>query len=426
MRRVFLSFVILLIATVQAEAQSEPILRLKLEKDSAIPGQPIELTVTLLVPTWLLKPPRFPNFDTPNAMVRLPPRASSPVSERVGDETWSGVIRSYLLYPMGVGQFRVPPQTMAVTYAHPKTLKPTTVHVNSKEFVFKGEAPQGAEKLSPFIAAHSLKLEQIIEGDANKLKPGKAFTRTVKAEITGMSPIYLPPLIVPFEHPGLRAYPKEPIVTEKTERGIVSGERLESVTYVAEAGGRFAAPPVRLEWYNLESMEIETVEADGFGILAEGPALSTSTFEWRSTAPWVVAGMVLLALAIWWGGTRLWPRFRAWRTRRREAWVASEAYAFALATKSLRARNFGDALRAVELWSSRSLANSEVEQARLSKALAGLGALLHGRDPQTASGDRQWSEALSALRAARHTRLASLAVTRVGDTLPPLNPQGIA
>ena len=34
-------------------AEGDPVVRMELEKDTAIPGQPIVLTVTLLVPTWM-------------------------------------------------------------------------------------------------------------------------------------------------------------------------------------------------------------------------------------------------------------------------------------------------------------------------------------------------------------------------------------
>ncbi len=140
--------------------------------------------------------------------------------------------------------------------------------------------------------------------------------------------------------------------------------------------------------------------------------------DWRVAAPWIVLGAGLVALAVV-SAVRLWPRFSQWRWRRREAYLASEAFAFSQAMAALRARGFGDAVRAVELWSSRLPPGAGAEQIRLSDALAHLGATLFGRHRRPRL-DSQWSGAVEALRATRRARLAATTVDRA---LPPLNPR---
>ncbi len=406
-------------ALTAAQESARPVLRTELEKVSAIPGQPIILRITLLAPTWLPKPPVFPSFETPNVIVRLPPRASSPTSARIGGETWSGVTRAYRLYPMTVGRFRIPPQTVTVTFADSDTRAPVTVELRTDEVVFSGTALKGAEDLDPFIAAETLTLEQSIEGEPGNLEPGGAITRTVTVRVNGTSPIFLPPLIPPLAAEGISAYPKEPVVTETEARGGISGDRVESVTYVAEAGGRHTAPPIRLRWFNLREKRVETAMADGFEITVRGPPPAlTSSFNWRAAAPWIVLGTLLVALAVV-ATVRLWPRISRWRWRRREAYLASEAFAFSQAMAALRARDFGNAVRTVEFWLSRLPPGAGAEHARLSDALAHLGAALFGRDRRPPL-DSQWPDAVEALRATRRERLAATTVDRA---LPPLNPR---
>ncbi len=406
-------------ALTAAQESLRPVLRTELEKVSAIPGQPIILRITLLAPTWLPKPPVFPSFETPNVIVRLPPRASSPTSERIGGETWSGVTRAYRLYPMTVGRFRIPPRTVTVTFADPDTRAPVTVELRTDEVVFSGAAPEGAEGLDPFIAAEALTLEQSIEGEPGNLEPGGAITRTVTARVQGTSPIFLPPLIPPLAAEGVSAYPKEPVVTETEARGTISGDRVESVTYVAEAGGRHTAPPIRLRWFNLRQKRVETAMADGFEIAVRGPPPAPpSSFDWRATAPWAALGTLLVALAVV-AVVRLRPGISRWRRGRREAYLASEAFAFSQAMAALRTRDFGEAMRTVELWSSRLPPGASVQHARLSDALARLGAAFYGRDRRPPL-ESQWSDAIAALRATRRERLAASAT---GRALPPLNPQ---
>ncbi len=138
----------------------------------------------------------------------------------------------------------------------------------------------------------------------------------------------------------------------------------------------------------------------------------------RAAAPWIVLGAGLVALAVV-AAVRMWPRFSQWRWRRREASLASEAFAFSQAMAALRARDFGDAVRSVELWWSRLPPTAGVAHTRLSDALAHLGAALFGRDRRPPL-DSQWSDAVEALRAMRRARLAATTVDRA---LPPVNPR---
>ena len=310
----------LLIGATPAAAQgsTRPIIRTALEKAEAIPGQPIILRVTLLAPTWFPKAPVFPSFEAPNIMVRLPERASGPVSERVGSETWSGVTRAYRLYPMTVGRFRLPPLPFRVTYADPESRAPITIILRSDEILFNGVAPEGTDGLDPFIAATELILDQTIDGETTDLEPGDAVTREVKVQIEGMSPIFLPELIPESAKEGVAAYPKEPVVTESKERGVLSGERAESVIYVGQAGGRYVAPSISLRWFNLDTRQIETAEVPGFDISVKGdPPPPPSTHQWLAVALWVT-GVLLLALLTSITLKRFWPQVAAWRTRRRE------------------------------------------------------------------------------------------------------------
>jgi len=419
-----LILIIVLIAPMDAGAQdpSSPILRTELEKDTAIPGQPIILRVTVLAPTWLPKPPVFPSFEIPNVIVRLPSRASGPVSERVGAETWSGVTRAYRLYPMVTGRFRISPKTVSVTYADPKDRKPVSVDLRTAAIGFAGIAPEGAKGLDPFIAANAVILEQAIDGDPTDLQPGDAITRTLIARIKGTSPIFLPPLITPLAAEALSAYPKEPVVNEIDERGIFSGDRVESVTYVATAGGRYTASPIRLRWFNLDENRIETAEADGFDFVVRGalPA-SRQTMDWLAIAPWLI-GAVFFILVASMVIVRLWPFISAWRRRRRKTKLASEAWAFAQASAALRAHDFPGAVRAIELWSSRLGLVSGAADERLAQVLANIGAAMYGPGQHTPS-NQAWSGAVRALLDARRALLAASSVTHGDRALPPLNPR---
>ena len=272
--RVLLAFILCCIALpgqVRGQEGDRPILQMELEAESAVPGQPIVLRVTVLTPTWFPDPPEFPSFEVPNVMVRLPSRGAGPTSQRIGGETWSGVTRAYRLYPMIAGRFRIRSRSVVVTYADPETRDPLTAELPTEEITFSGIIPPEAADLDPFIAADSLTLEQSIEGETQDLDPGAAVIRTISARIEGTPPILLPPLIPALERGGLAAYPDEPVVTETEQRGVLAGERIERVTYLAESGGRFQVPPVSVRWFNLSDGTIDEAEVPGLDIAVAAP-----------------------------------------------------------------------------------------------------------------------------------------------------------
>jgi hypothetical protein len=323
---------------------------------------------------------------------------------------------------MVTGRFRISPRTVSVTYADPKERKPVSVDLRTEAVGFAGIAPKGAKGLDPFIAAKAVTLEQAIDGDSTDLQPGDAITRTLTARIKGTSPIFLPPLITPIAAETLSAYPKEPVVSEIDERGIFSGDRVESVTYVATAGGRYTASPIRLRWFNLDENRIETAEVDGFDFVVRGaPPASRQTMDWLAIAPWLI-GAVLSVVAVSVVILRLRPYLSAWRRRRRETWLASEAWAFAQASAALRARDFPGAVRAIELWSSRLDPVSGAADERLAQVLANLGAAMYGPGQHTPS-NQAWSDAARALLDARRAHLAATRATHGVRALPPLNPR---
>lgn len=412
-------------STDAATPPSGPIVRAALDPQSAVPGQAVVLTLTVLVPTWMAKPPQFPSIELDNVAVRRPPDSSGAAGERIGQTQWSGVRRQYYLYPLAPGRYRIPAQTIQVVAAHPDTRKPIASTVQSEELFFEVAAPPGAEALTPFIAAKQLVLTQRLEPAATTkddapitLAAGDALTRIVTATIAGGPAMAIPPLIPPLASPGLAVYPKEPIVEETTVDGVISGSRSEQVTYVGEHGGHVDAPPIQLRWYSIESEQVETAQLPGFTIAVDAPLLPPGT-DWRDLAPWLaLATLVMLLIGV--AAVRVWPRLVTWQARRREAYVASEAYAYKRIRSAVRAKNLGTSLSAIERWSKLLPAGGDGEDAQLSTALAQLGALNYSND-RLADSRAAWSALSAALSVARRRRRAEQAAREAASALPPLN-----
>ena len=200
-----------------AQTATQPIIELTLSQTKTIPTQPVELSITVLVPTWLSRPVAFPTFEAPNLMVRVFGKATTPTSRTVEGQTWTGVTRSYYLYPMVAGTVRIAPQDLRVLWANPGKTEPIEGVVKTKPLGIIARLPPGAENLDPFIPAQDLKLIQTLSDEPGVLKPGDSFTRDVTAQISGTSPMFLPGLLPTHDIQGVASYPTEREVLEEGE-----------------------------------------------------------------------------------------------------------------------------------------------------------------------------------------------------------------
>jgi len=404
----------------QAEAVQQgdgPILRMDFPESEAIPGQPLSLRLTVLVPTFMPDPPVWPGFEAPDLMVRLPEKSTSPTSETVDGESWSGITRHYRISPMVPGEFTLPAQQMQVTWSGSKPGDVEQASLRTEPVTLRGVMPPGAEGLDPFVAAESLNLSQEIEGSPEAMAAGDSFKRVITARVGGVSPIFLPQLMQPADLPGLAAYDDAPLIEETDDRGKLGGTRRESVTYIAEGGGGGELPAVTLDWFNISSGQVETAQVEAVTLDVKGPPAIAASAEERGKLMTLVlaglAGLAVLAVAM----HRFRPRLQASRNARRAACEASEAYAWKALQQKVAARNAHGMRAALDLWAERYDGPDPRNMPQLRQALYELGASEYGVQP-SGTDAAVWSDLKRALSAARDSKNHRDAKA----VLPPLNP----
>ncbi|MDF2233605.1 hypothetical protein P2H44_13680 [Albimonas sp. CAU 1670] len=421
-----------LLATGPAPAQSpaavpdaqSPRLSVELSAEEVVPGQPLTLRMTLLVPTYLPSPPVWPDLDAPDLLVRLPPRATNPTSAEVDGETWSGVSRRWRIAPLVPGAFALPAGELQVTWADPAGGAPLRAVLPTPALRLRATIPPGAEDLSPFIAAQDLTLERRVEGDPQAMSPGDALAVTLTARIAGASPMVLPPLAAPGGPPGLAAYPEAPELTETEDRGRIGGARTERLSLIAQGGGEGELPAVSLRWYDLDDGRVKTAEVPAVAISVSGPPLAAAPPDpaarlrlWLSLGAAALALGVLAALL-----RRAAPGLRARLSRRRAAHRASETWAWRRLRSALRARDRAGLRPALDLWSARVQGDPRADPA-VQAALLSLGAARYA--PGQGDEAAAWQALARALPEARrrHPPLDARGPSATAPRrLPPLNP----
>lgn len=390
--------------------QTDPLLRAELSATEVVPGQPVTLNITLLVPTYMPKPASFSAIDQPNLQIRTPEGGSGPVSERVNGDSWSGIRKRYEITPLAAGAYQVPEITVDVTWADAETGQPLETVLKLPAQPFDAKIPEGAEGMDPFIAASEMVLTQDISAE-DALRPGDSLERIVTAKITGASGLMIPVLVPAGQAQGLSAYPDSAQLTQSDNRGKSTATRVERVVYVAQSGAEGALPAITLDWYNLESGKIETASVAAVPYVVKGAPVATLVAQgWQGVVKAGLIGIAGLALLLW--GVHALRR----RAARKALEPPSEADLFHALMRRVKAHDLHHLHGALSQWAV--VFDGPDPQARpdVQQALIRLGEAHYSATPPQEGA--AWQDLAKALSDARH---AASSQEGVAD-LPPLNP----
>ena len=237
--------------TVQAQDEPRALVRSHLEPEGTVlVGQPVRLNVDVFVTTWLTGAPQFPGLEMDGAVVTLPDERPVNLNEQIDGETWFGISRSYLVYPLEPREYQTPSPEIVVKYG--QASEPATLSVPTQKF--RAVIPAEARDLGYFIATTDFELEQELDRDLASLKVGDTLRRTVRMYADKTLAMLLPP--VEFEpSEGLSVYPDPPQVRDRSEgrEGFLGGERRDAATFLIEKAGRHRLAPVEVTWWDLGS-----------------------------------------------------------------------------------------------------------------------------------------------------------------------------
>lgn len=247
-----------LLAAANFAAAQAPFLRVSVAPAKAIVGQPVRVTVDVLVPNFFTGAPDFPQFELENAIVVLSEETPQHINLTSNGVFFAGIRRSYTLYPEQAGTFSLPPASIRVPYAaHPPETAEATLTLPPRQF--EAAIPPQAQGLDYFLPTTALHLTQKWNTSFNGLKAGDTLERTITITTARMQAMFIPPL--PLDAPdGIRIYPQNPSVEDqKTDRGeFLQGRRVQRATYLIEKQGEYKLPAIEIRWWDLSANKLRT------------------------------------------------------------------------------------------------------------------------------------------------------------------------
>ncbi|MFL9867370.1 hypothetical protein PQR67_24610 [Paraburkholderia fungorum] len=264
-RRLLLVIVWLGAACVSTTALADPaprtLVRAHLEPAGpVVAGSEVKLVVDLLTTAWFTEAPNWPLFTVADAIVSLPDEQADNLSEDIDGVRWFGVSRAYRIAPQAGKTYDIPPFAITV---YPGGMT-TSVQLMTPALKLVATLPPGAQGMTVFFPTTKLTVTQKIEPSTQQLRIGDSITRTITQSAAGTESMLIPPVSL-GEVDGLKRYARSPTTRNVVQDrvGLVAGERIDSVTYIADHSGRFKLPPVTIEWWNTKTQKKETIELPG-------------------------------------------------------------------------------------------------------------------------------------------------------------------
>lgn len=330
-------FVILLLFSMTVRAEVAPAV-IRVPEAKAWTGQRLPFYVELRARGSFAGAASFSLPEIPRTVIL---KVGSPVvsSQEFDGESWFVQTHEFALFSQQSGAVEIPGFEVRFGshdgFSGP--VKEQQVQVPAARIEI--QRPPGSESIGFLVTTESLDLTENWEPQPDSAKVGAIFKRTIiqrASEMTGMA-LAAAPTDAPD---GVRVYPGQPEVTDKTERGDFLGERRETITYLLQKPGSLELPELTYVWWNpkTEQLQSKTLPAVTFEVAA-----TIETIAMHRDWLWLLAAMLVPGLGIWQRRRVAMLLARYWKKLNPPDRVA--------ARKLLRACGHHDAVAAQVAWS---------------------------------------------------------------------------
>ncbi|MHC5110529.1 MAG: BatD family protein [Planctomycetota bacterium] len=269
--------------------------------------------------------------------------------KKIGDDEYTVQRHEFVLFVQEPGQIRISEIPVRFASARILSKERATHELSSDSFALKIAAPPGRTPGEVTICTSDFSIDDRWSGDIDSLSTGDALKRTVTMR-AGDVPAMLLPALSTSDIEGLGLYRDKPQLQDRENRGALTGERKEILTYVCQEQGTYTIPESRIRWWDPkdETWKEHLLESRTLTVLAgtEAAANAATTSEevpaGLSAAWWLMAAAIIVFGVVggWWVKV-------AQQSRQAKN---SEHALFADVQRACRKHKVGEAYRALSMW----------------------------------------------------------------------------
>ncbi|QDT02641.1 hypothetical protein K227x_10190 [Rubripirellula lacrimiformis] len=367
------------------------------------------------------------SFSIPRIPRALLIKIGSPVvsSEDIGDESWFVQTHQFALFAQADGKVSIPSFEVRFTNRDGFT-GPEVDHVEQTPATeFNIKRPPGHDESVFLVTTAKMTVTESWDPQPNRssadlpkpppVHPGDVFHRTITQTADQISGMAFAPASKSASE-GIRVYTDPPVVDDQTERGLFTGTRRDTITYMIQDSGTLSIPKMKFIWWNPTTEEFgsQTLPAVTLEVTPTTPVSNPDqpaqrTVHW--SYGWIIA-VGIAALAGW--------QFRRIESFLRAFWKRCNPPSRVTARNLVGACKRNDAAAAEVAWMAWQ--NTQPPHFRAPKDLANAVASLHQSIYGSANKAAYWKG--DALRQAFRQQVDATAKSSADthDTLPPLNP----
>ncbi|MBL4826790.1 MAG: BatD family protein [Spongiibacteraceae bacterium] len=187
-------------------------------------------------------------------------------TKKIAGKTWVTQTRELTLYPLKAGRYHLPALVISISVNSEAGIVEGKVFTQALQFT--AEIPLALEHIKDYIASPDvvLDIEEKPEGK-DSYAIGEAITRTISLIATDVPGMMLP--VADSQNiTGLSVYQKPPQLYDTTTRGLLTGKRVESLTYIFEQAGDYQLPEQTFYWWNTQSKVLSelVIPARGYSV----------------------------------------------------------------------------------------------------------------------------------------------------------------
>jgi hypothetical protein len=223
-------------------------------------GQEVELNLELWTDGLSFGDQLFTLPDVPGGFLLQGDSSTVKLSETRSGTDWQGLRYTLLLYPQVAGRLEVPPFDVRFTARAGFGSEPTAFAFRTERLVVEARLPEGAAAGELLVTTTAFTVDagwdrQLPDAGPLQLLTGDALTLEVRRRAADVPGMVFGPLATP-DIAGLGVYPDPPVVNDRVNRGDLSGERTDRITFVCQSAGQYEIPEWRFQWWDPERRQL--------------------------------------------------------------------------------------------------------------------------------------------------------------------------
>ena len=217
-------------------------------------GEQLNLYLELWTDGFSFGDQQFVLPDVPGGYLLQGDSNTVKLSEDRDGVAWQGLRYTLMLFPQLAGRLEIPPFDVRFTARAGFGSEPAPFQFRTQALRVEARLPAGAEPSALLVTTTAFTLEArwdrgLPAEGALQLQVGDALTLEVTRRADDVPAMVFAPLPTPAID-GLGAYPGTVRVNDRVNRGELTGERTDRVTFICETDGTFLIPEWRFQWWD--------------------------------------------------------------------------------------------------------------------------------------------------------------------------------